>query len=275
MGIERRAGTHHPRLKWLRSLQKKSRRQEARVLVLEGVRLVEEGLRAGCPILLAVWSPRLLSSERGTKLLEELRQRAEELLWVEDALLERLSDTETPQGVLAVTRRPEWRWEELLAEAPSALLAIDALQDPGNVGTLIRTAAAVGLGGVVLGRGCADVANPKVVRSTMGALFYLPVVQEVDLLSFLTACREQGMTLLGGDPRAEALFTEADYTKPTVLVVGNEARGLGKSVARLLTEAVRIPLQPGVESLNAAVAGALLMYELWRQRGFTSPGKSV
>ncbi|MDI3280944.1 MAG: RNA methyltransferase [Bacillota bacterium] len=273
--MERRAGAHHPRLKWLRSLQKKRRRQEAGVLVLEGVRLVEEGLRAGCPITLAVWSPRLLTSERGARLLEELRQRAEELLWVEDALLERLSDTETPQGILAVTVRPEQRWEELMAGSPSALLAVDALQDPGNVGTLIRTALAAGLDGVVLGRGCADAANPKVVRSTMGALFHLPVVQGVDLPPFLAVCRERGMSVLGGDPRAEVLFTEADYRGPTVLVVGNEARGLGEPVARLLTAAVRIPLRPGVESLNAAVAGALLMYEWWRQRGFASPGKSV
>ncbi len=248
----------NPRIQHIRKLQRSARaRREAGAFVVEGIRLLEEAREAG-------WRPDVLLvvedlPPRAAALLEGWRAQGVEPIPVAEHVLEAASDTRAPQGVLAVFPRRQIP----LKAAPDFLLLLDGVRDPGNLGTILRTALAAGVDGILLPSGGVDPWAPKVVRAGMGAHFRLPIVQaEPDALRAAVA----GLTVYLAETRAGVPYTQADFRTPCVLVVGGEAAGAGQAGRALAGGSVHIPMPGPAESLNAAVAAAILMFEVVRQR---------
>lgn len=246
------------RLKQVRLLQRQARaRRKQRRLVLEGVRLMADAVSAG---VLPDYVLHLPDPETAARdLIESLSAQGVPCLAVTPSLLADLFDTETPQGILGV-----FPWPALPVPAtPRLLLVADGWQDPGNLGTLIRTAAAANLDALILTPGTVDPFNPKVLRGGMGAHFRLPL-----LWSDWDSLPRQFPTLhlVIADAAGDVSYDAFDWTQPVLLVVGGEAHGPRERLRALPHTAVSIPLARGVESLNAAVAASVLLFEAQRQR---------
>ena len=184
-------------------------------------------------------------------------------------IVKALSDSVTPQGIVAVARSPLRALDEI-GLTSGLVLVLVAVSDPGNAGTLVRTAAAGGADGVVLTTGSADVLNPKTVRAAAAALFEVPLVADVALADASDRLRSLGYQMVGADGGASTTIYEVDLRKPTAIVVGNEARGLSLDHQRLLDVAASIPMPGRVESLNVAMAGSITVFECLRQRQLSS-----
>lgn len=235
-------------------------RREANAFVVEGVRLIEEAVTAGWNFQFALYSDGL--SERGQDLLKVLIAHRIDVEEVAGDLLQKLSDTETPQGILAVLEFSNLK----IPEALDFVLIPDQIRDPGNLGTLIRTAAATGVQAVLLPDETTDAFAPKVIRAGMGAHFQLPihVLTWEEIKTHTT-----GLDIFLADMNGAACW-EADLRKPLALIVGSEAEGASDEARRLATQKVSIPMPGNVESLNAGVAGSVLMFEVVRQRSVIS-----
>lgn len=182
-----------------------------------------------------------------------------------DGVFKNISDTQTPQGVLALLQQPSYELEELLRE-PAHLLVLEDIQDPGNLGTMFRTGEGAGISGIIMSRGTVDVFNPKVVRSTMGSIFRVPFYVAEDLPGTIRLLQSHGVTPYAAHLQGSCSYEEPDYTKPSAFLIGNEGNGLSDEIADLADCRIRIPMEGKVESLNAAIAATLLMYEAARQR---------
>lgn len=255
--------------KLIRGLHRRKVREEEGLFLAEGVRVVEELLTSELPLRFAVVSPGLKTTERGRELVRALEARAP-IRRVDDRQLDALAGTETPQGVLAVAEIPRRELDQVEVRAASTVLVLDAVQDPGNFGTMIRTADALGVDLVAALPGTVDPWNPKSVRAAAGASFRLPIVASewAPLLEWL---RDGDFALYGAD--ADGIdIEEVRLPSRRALVVGNEGVGLGEAVRATVDEVVAIPVEPHAESLNVAVAAGILLYLLTRRdRGAECP----
>jgi len=253
----------NPRVKeWSELTTKKGRDRQGRFL-LEGVHLIQEALRAGVPVRTVLFDmDKGLSSEL-QPLLEEAP--SVERIGVSPAVLAKCSETETPQGAVAIADKPEYAADALFAAPAGFVVALDGLQDPGNVGSIIRTADAAGAAGVLIGRGSADPYAPKTVRSAMGSLFHLPVV-EAALVPLLAEAAARGAQVFSTGMSSGLICYDADFTGPVWFVIGNEGRGVSPEVRSLVRRELSIPMPGQAESLNAAMAAGILLYEAVRQR---------
>ena len=243
-----------------RDLRRRKARDRQGLFVAEGVRTVEELLDAPLELRGLLVTPAAAAAERGARLVARAEARGVPVATVDDAALASAADTESPQGVLAVAVVPTRRLDDVALADGRRLLVLDALQDPGNVGTILRTAAALGVGATVALPGTVDLWNAKVVRSAMGALFRHPTLSSTtaELAGFL-ARRE--VPLWAADARGEPL----DLVRPPArlaLAVGNEGAGLSAELRTAAARLVSIPITAEVESLNAAVAAGILLYAL-------------
>ena len=187
---------------------------------------------------------------------------------VPDALFRRVSEEEAPQGVLAVCEQKRHAPEDFLANDNPLLLILEEMQDPGNLGTALRLADAAGATGVLLSPGCADAYNPKALRAAAGSILRVPFAANVPVGEAVPLLRAHGVSVYAAMPDAEALPYAFDLTKPAAFLVGNEARGLSPEASCLADAQVALPMPGGAESLNAAMACGILMYEAVRQRLF-------
>ncbi len=249
----------NPRVKELRSLHRHAVRYRERLFLVEGVRLVEEALAAGLLPRLALYvAERLQETPRGAALLARLA--ANRAAFATTApILDHVADTVTPQGVVAAVPFPE-----LAPQTEGLVLVLDQLRDPGNCGTILRTAEAAGASLVYCTSGTVDPFSPKVVRAGMGAHFRLPLrVAGWEEIAGLLA----GHQVLLAEARGGRPYDAVDWRGPTALVVGGEASGPSAEARRLATTLVSIPMAAATESLNAAVAAGILLFEARRQRG--------
>lgn len=259
----------NPRVKeWAKLLDRKYREREGKFL-LEGVHLVKEALDAGWPLEAVVFDEGAGVLAQFEPYLEAEEGLAEGPAWVPASpdVIAKCSGTETPQPIFAVARkRPPER--DALFAAPRALVAVlDGVQDPGNVGTIVRGAAACGATAVVLGRGTADLYNPKTIRATMGALFHVPVLDAADLTELLPEARARGAAIAGTSLQSSLSCYDYDFGSRGVwLVFGNEGAGLSAQVSALVDDNVIIPMTGRAESLNVAMAATVLLFEAQRQR---------
>lgn len=248
----------NPKIKWARALQAQSRkRREAGAFVIEGVRLAEEALAAGWEALLALYSEEL--SERGRAVIEAFAARGVPVEAATPQVLRAASDTETPQGLLVIlTLKPLPAPRE-----PDFVLIPDGVRDPGNLGTMLRSAAAAGAQAVFCPPETVDAFAPKVVRAGMGAHFRLPIcVLRWDEI----AARLQTLRVYLAAAGEGVSIYQANFRQPLAIIVGGEAQGASREARRLATEVVHIPMPGGGESLNAAVAASILLFEVARQR---------
>jgi RNA methyltransferase, TrmH family len=233
------------------------------VLLAEGVRLVAEALAAGMRVVTAAVSPKL----HDDALRKELQQRAAQFLECTDEMLARMSALETPQGVAVLLERPRGDEQALLGAQRAPLVVVAAgVRDPGNLGSLLRTAEAAGASGCVTLRGGADPFRDKAVRGSMGSVFRLPVVHGWESDALLAFARRHRLQVVVADGAGDRMHTEVDLKRASLLVVGAEAAGVPKELATAADARVRIPIQASVESLNVAVAAGVLLFEARRQR---------
>lgn len=248
----------------IRDLHRRRGRERRGLALAEGVRLVEEALAAGISVRGAAVSPALESTTRGKALKAALAERSIRVEEVTDTDLEALADTEHPQGVAAVIEPKRWGLDDLRLSSGTTLLVLDGVQDPGNVGTMLRTAWGFGAAGVVALKGTADLSNPKVIRAAMGASFHLPAVQAAPE-EFVAWSRLQRAEIWVADVSGEnpqRLPPRSAGRPPVALVVGNEGAGVSPALEAAAHHRVAIPLARGVESLNVAVAAGILLYEV-------------
>jgi RNA methyltransferase, TrmH family len=249
----------------IRDLHRRRGRERRGLALAEGVRLVEEALDAGLPLRGAAISPALEGTTRGKSLKSALERRGVRVEAVSDGELEELADTEHPQGVVAVVEPRHWSLDDI-APAPGApVLVLDGVQDPGNVGTILRSALGLGAAGVIALKGTADITNPKVLRGSMGALFRLPAVA-ADVESYLSwaGARRVETWVTATDGSVIEPGAVRDHQSAIALVLGNEGAGVSPSLAAAASRRVAIRLARGAESLNVAVAAAILLREVAR-----------
>lgn len=255
----------------IRDLQRRKARGRRGLALIEGVRLVEEALAARLPFQGALVAPDLARTARGVELVAELERHAVPVEEIGARTFALLADTETPQGIIAVIEPRRWSAAELTPRPGGVALVIDGVQDPGNVGTLIRTAHALGAAGTVVLRGTADPTSPKALRAAMGATFRHPVVP-LDDAGFIAWARKLTVTLWAaaadGVPlhRAMGLGDGGRGTGAIAVIVGNEGAGIRPQLNAVAAQRVAIPLAQGAESLNVAVAAGILLYEVTRGR---------
>jgi len=247
----------------IRDLGRRRGRERRGLALAEGVRLLEEALAAGVPVRGAAVSPALEGTPRGSALKIALADRGVRLVDVTPAVLATLADTEQPQGIVAVVAPPAWTLEHVPTPAGSTVLVLDAVQDPGNVGAVLRTALGLGAIGLVALKGTAELANPKVLRGSMGAAFRLPAAP-ADPETFLAWAAARGVELLVADADGDPLRRRHRGGTPLAVVLGNEGAGASPALLAAAHRRVAIPLAAGVESLNVAVAAGILLYEVTR-----------
>ena len=248
---------HNERVKYIRSLLRRRVRQREGRFVVEGTRLVEEAVKAGASPVLVFYTGAWAETPAAHHLLP-LLAHAEGGMWlVSDPVLAACAGTQTPQGVLVVLPFP------VLQSRPDLILILDGLRDPGNLGTILRSAEAAGVGQVILTPDSVDLYNPKVVRGAMGAHFRLPAdTPDWAVISEKVA----GRAVWLADTTGEVSYDAVDWARPSVLIVGGEAAGATEAAAALSTGRVSIPMAAGVESLNAAMAATVILFEVARQR---------
>ena len=247
------------------------RAEKEGLFTVEGLRLAEMAVASDWKICHAFVTERAMTRARAKRLVEALCARDIAVALVADDLFSTLSDTDSPQGILLVMERKQRvSLDEMHAGAygdePPLYIALDRVQDPGNVGTILRTADAVGAAGVILLHGSADIYSGKVVRATMGALFYVPFAVHVAAEELTHFAQEKGIELLATACDAEArTHFEADLQRPAVIVFGNEANGVSEELL-CASEHIYIPMRGHAESLNVSAAATAVMYEALRQR---------
>jgi TrmH family RNA methyltransferase len=249
----------NPKLKLIRALQRRAKeRRETGAFLAEGVRLVEEAVNANWPIRFVLFDETL--NERGRSQVEGLRSRGVDVEEISTSLMKSLSETESPQGVLAVLNE----FQLPIPESLNFILIPDQIRDPGNLGTLLRTAAAAGVQAVLLPPETTDAFAPKVLRSGMGAHFRLPI-HSLTWDEINQVVKLAGLHVFLADMDGQSCW-ETDLCQPLVLIIGSEAEGASEFATQLVNQKISVPMSGMIESLNAGVGGSVLMLEVVRQR---------
>lgn len=253
-------------IKLAASLRQKKYRDETGLFIVEGIRFAEEAIDSGWDIQFVMVSDAVVSEECVSRLTGDLLQNDCPVFTIPELLYKRISETDTPQGISLVVRQDTKVLSDLLPmniQAP--WLVLDRLQDPGNVGNMIRTADAAGAAGVILSGNCADVYAGKAARATMGSLFHLPVIKTTikECLNFFA---KWNLPAYVAGAEAATDYTSADLSGAFAIVLGNEGAGVGPEFRNHVNNALRIPLLGRAESLNVASAAAVILYEAVRQR---------
>ena len=252
--------TSNQKVKELVQLQKKAKhRNQAGVFIAEGSRMV---LETPVDRIKQLYVSESYFEKGGQKLDEE----GYDFEILSDSVFSYVSDTKTPQGILAIVKRKEYSLKDIINVENPNLMVLDNLQDPGNLGTIFRTAEAAGVTGIVLSRDCVDIYNPKVIRSTMGAIYRMPFVYVEDLLDALGIMQEKGIKTYAAHLKGKNSYDKEDYKTACAFLIGNEGNGLREEVSNMADTWIRIPMEGQAESLNAAIAAAVLMFEAARQR---------
>ena len=239
------------------------------LIFVEGLRLCEEAHQSGLAIDIVIHSDEIALKERAAGLISKLAETCDRFAVVSEALLATVSYTKTPQGIIVIAKRPESSRTALASRAAAGsplLVVLHGLNNPVNVGAILRSSEAAGATGVIATSQTADPFSPKALRGAMGSAFRLPIWVGAAYDEVLNWCVENGIQTVGADVNATTSYTELDWTGPRALIVGTESTGLNPDEVSLASEVVRIPMLGQVESLNVAAAAAIVLYEAARQR---------
>jgi RNA methyltransferase, TrmH family len=256
----------NPVVKQIRSLHSKKGRSEAGLFLVEGIHPVGEALEAGWEIETLVYAPELLTSDFAHQLVEQQARSGSRCIALTGDLFTSIADKDNPQGILAIARQKERTFESLSREKISFAAAAVSSQDPGNVGTILRTLDAVGAGGLFLLDGGVELYHPSVVRASMGAIFWVPVVQ-APFDEFVKWSKKNGFRLLGTSAHAATDYRLIQPgNKPTILLLGSEQKGLSPGQMAVCDLVVSLPMKGRVSSLNLAVAAGVLLYQFLEKK---------
>ena len=250
-------------IKELIKLQKQAReRRKTKKFVAEGIKMVLEAINFDKLDKLYV------SESAFDRTAQRLGDKLERIPYevVADNVFKQISDTVTPQGVLATVNMPEYDVKEILSDERKAWVLLDDLRDPGNLGTIIRTSEGAGMSGVIMSKESVDLFNPKVVRSTMGAIFRVKFCYVESLIDIIEEIKKSGYDVYATAMEGSEVYDCVDYTKGPAFIIGNEANGVSDAVFEKASKRIRIPMEGKLESLNAAVSAAIIMYEMARQK---------
>lgn len=252
--------TGNTRVKNVIQLQTRARaRKDSRQFVAEGFRMVSE---APADRIVSIYASETFA--RCNRVYMSTIQVPYET--VSDNVFAQMSDTRTPQGILAVIKMAEYEIGDIIAHDNGLYVIVENLQDPGNLGTIIRMSEAAGVDGIIMSPNTVDIYNPKTIRSTMGSLYRVPFVYADDFAGTLEQMKSKGVELYAAHLEGSVEYTEPDYTKASAFVIGNEGNGLTDAVTNICSNRIRIPMAGKVESLNAAIAASVLTFEAARQR---------
>ncbi|MBQ9765090.1 MAG: RNA methyltransferase [Lachnospiraceae bacterium] len=251
----------NPQIKNIIALQKKAKlRREQDLFIVEGIKMFMEAPKERIQAVYV--SESFLKDKEQAEILKDIRYEC-----VSDKVFADISDTMTPQGIMALVKQYHYTFDDIMGEGNAPLLMVlEELNDPGNLGTIVRTGEGAGVTGIVLSKGCVDIYNSKVIRATMGSIYRVPFLYVDDINSALEEIKKRCTVYAAYlDEEMNDCYSN-DYKKPTAFLVGNEANGLSDEVVKLADKKIIIPMQGKVESLNASVAASILMYEAHRQR---------
>jgi len=252
-------------IKHLRSLSDPKQRKKEQVFLIEGVKMVEEAIRDNAGVTLVVASPALVQ-HHGKTALKLAEAASINILWISEKLMDSVSESKTPQPMMAVVRMKEHTEDVLFAHRSKLIVIAHQLQDPGNLGTIIRTAEAVAAAGIAITPNTVDPYSAKAIRATMGSILRLPVVRIGDIGGFVTLCKQKGFQTVATAVTGEKTLFDIDLTRPTVVILGQEGAGLPQHIMADVDLRVRIPMAETIDSLNVATSSAVILYEALRQR---------
>ncbi|WGV25730.1 TrmH family RNA methyltransferase [Halotia branconii] len=250
----------NPLVKQIRKLHSTKERHKQQLFLLEGTHLLEEACAVNYPFVTLCCTPEWHIAH--PSLWEKACSQCDRCEIVSKEILQAIATTVQPDGVIAIAKRGD---SPNQVPFTGLVLALETIQDPGNLGTIIRTAAAAGASGLWLSSDSVDLDNPKVLRASAGQWFRLTTAVSEDLPATVQHCQQSGMQVIATLPSATLTYWEVDWRKPSLILLGNEGAGLSSDLATLADKQVKIPLSPGVESLNVAIAAALMLYEAQRQ----------
>lgn len=252
--------TGNARVKNVIQLQTRAKaRKESRQFVAEGFRMVSE---APADRIVNIYASETFA-RCNSGYMSTVQAPCET---VSDNVFAQMSDTKTPQGILAVIKMADYRTGDIIAHDNGLYVIVENLQDPGNLGTIVRMSEAAGVDGIIMSPNTVDIYNPKTIRSTMGSLYRVPFVYADDFEGTLELMKSKGVALYAAHLEGSVEYTEPDYTGASAFVIGNEGNGLTDAVTKLCSNRIRIPMAGKVESLNAAIAASVLTFEAARQR---------
>lgn len=252
--------TSNPQVKNLILLGKKSKaRKEQGVFLAEGRKMFEEA--PGEWIQKVYVSESFFSEDLNKKILFGTEYEV-----LSDSVFKAVSDTRTPQGILTVLSMPDWKLEEGIESSNGSYLFLESIQDPGNLGTMLRTGEGAGIRAIIANKTTVDIYNPKTIRSTMGSIYRVPFFVAEDFGAAILEMKSRGVKIYAAHLKGSVPYDEPDYTRAAGFLIGNEGNGLTEETAALADSYIRIPMEGKVESLNAAIAATILMYEASRQR---------
>ena len=241
-------------IKEVNSLKAKKERDKTGLFILEGKRLVDEIPNS--------WEIKYLLKAESYS--EDIN--FEKVYTVKDSLFEKISETVNPQGILAVCHIKEFDVTNVDYSNSPFFVVLENVTDPGNMGTLIRTADAAGADGIFLSKGCVDIYNPKVIRATMGSIFHLPIYRNLNLMELMEDFKNNNVKTLAAHLKGTSTPYKVDMTTACAVIIGNEANGLSDEISEMASDLVKIPMPGKAESMNAGIAGGILIYEAVRQR---------
>lgn len=252
--------TGNAQVKELLQLQKKSKvRNERNIFLVEGIKMFLEAPRNRIEKV-------FISETLFNRKKQELNLDGLKVEILSDKVFSHVSDTKTPQGILCVMRQKKTKLEEIFAQKPEHLMILDNLQDPGNLGTIVRTAEGAGVSGIILSKDCVDIYNPKTIRSTMGSIYRMPFLYVEDLENTIEEVKKQNIKVYAAHLQGKNNYDEENYKTGCAFLIGNEGNGLRDEIAKKADIWVKIKMHGEVESLNAAIASSILMFEVYRQR---------
>lgn len=256
------SSTSNQKMKQIMQLNKKAKaRREMRAFVVEGIKMFRE---TPAQLLQQVYVSENFLADSVHK--EELERKVSSYEVVADPVFAHVCDTTTPQGILCVVKMPEYTLEDLLKHEAPTVLVLEDIQDPGNLGTMFRTGEGAGIDGIIMTKETVDLFHPKTVRSTMGSIYRMPFYITDQLQETLELLHDRGVCTYAAHLKGTKSYDAFDYTRPTAFLIGNEGNGLTDAIADQAKEYLRIPMEGQLESLNAAMAAGILMYEAYRQR---------
>jgi TrmH family RNA methyltransferase len=252
-------------VKYLRSLFDSKTRKKERAFLIEGTKIVEDALRDDLNVAMVVATPDLVR-HHGKGILKQAESKSVKILWISRQLMDAISESKTPQPVMAVARMKQFSGDDLLDNNAGLIIIAHQLQDPGNLGSIIRTAEAVGASGVAITSNTVDPFNAKTIRASMGSILRLPLVHIGDGTAFIKASRQKKFQTVATMVTGKQTHFDVDLTKPTVVILGQEGTGLPQDISADVDLFVRIPMSKSIDSLNVSVAAAVVLYETMRQR---------
>ena len=264
--IETITSVQNPLIKRIVNLKQKKYRDKENLFIAEGVRLAEDALKSITNIKYCFYTKNSLENKRIMAIIERLKTEPIKLIEVSLSVYEKITETNEPQGIMVILQHNNYNLKEFAKLEKPFLIILDTIQDPGNIGTIIRTAEASGCNGVILTKGCADIYAGKTVRATMGAMLRLPIVTNVSPEELIVFFKENDIELFTTEITNGREYYNEEYNVPLGLVFGNEGNGVNPELSQKIKKKIYIPMIGAGESLNVGVAAGIIMYEVFRQR---------